>query len=71
MVLYPTEAIEEARFKDTKLFPSCGWEEVISMTFDFSWSDFRKRVLLRFLNDSEIADFGNSATTDSLFRLLL
>src|SRR5450759_4812489 len=70
-VLYPTEAIEAARLKEIKLLPSCGCEDVISITFDFSDLSLRNKELLRFLNDSEIADLGDSATTASYFFGLL
>ncbi len=33
IVLYPTEAIEAARLKEIKLFPSCGCDDVIRITF--------------------------------------
>ena len=52
MVLYPTDAMDAARLKEMKLFPSCGWDEVIIITFSGSDLNLRKRLLLRFLNDS-------------------
>jgi hypothetical protein len=66
IVLYPTDAIDNARLNAIKLFPSLGWEEVIRIIFDFSCLSFKNRLLLRFLNDSVIADFGASVTTASL-----